>query len=374
MLKKFLKAALTACLVAGMSTAAMAWAPIGTTGLMFGASTSASFGQYTSGIKDETSYLTGLQESHFSFYATKGQWSAWGDIEYDDHPQMHTSTTSAAKTSCSGTDSTGGAISCAVVVGKEVDAVNGYVNYAVSPQLSIRLGNIHHLAGLHYSNDGEMIGYKAGHAGWNYSGYTEAPGLGVYYTISPEMKLQVSLYTQYAAEMTGRGEGSATALDFDGKAGAIMYHVGYLTETKADHTVKGYSSGSNTFTNLGVKVPFGAMYVVFDYATAVLSYGSLTHEEKVADMGLQFGMKGIGPGELIVTYATQTTAEPSLKDYAVTCSMAALECQDTDTSILYSIAAGPGTMQFMYASSSFKPKDGDAVTKTWLATAFKVSM
>jgi hypothetical protein len=248
------------------------------------------------------------------------------------------------------------------------------VNYAVTPQLSVRLGNIHHLAGLHYSNDGEAFGYKAGHMGWNYAGYSESPGIAVYYTISPEMNIQLTNYTQYAAAMTGQGEGSATALDFNGNMAGIMFHVGYLSEKKADHTDKDFESGSNTFTNLGVKVPIGdTMYVVVDYATAVLSYGSTTHEEKVTDMGLQFGMKGLGPGQLIVTYATQTTAEPKEKDYAVTCSYAALECQDVDTMLVYEIAAGPGKMQFYYASSAFTPKDGDTTTATWMATGWKVA-
>jgi hypothetical protein len=251
MLKKFLKAALTACVVVGISSTAMAWAPIGNTGVMFGGSASASFGQVNDGVEDHTAYLAGKQEVHFSWYAAKGKWSAWADIEYDDHPQMHRSTTSAAQTTCSGSDSTGGAISCSVVVGKEVDALVAYVNYAVSPQLSVRLGNIHHLAGLHYSNDGETIGYFAGHAGWNYSGYTEAPGAAVYYTISPEMNIQLSLYTEYAAEMTGRGEGSAQALDFNGKMGGIMFHVGYLSEKKGDHTVKDYESGPTLSPTLG---------------------------------------------------------------------------------------------------------------------------
>jgi hypothetical protein len=383
MLKKLLKAALTACVVVGMSSTAMAWAPIGNTGLMFGASSTASFGQYNTGIEDESAYLTGKQETHFSWYGTAGKWSAWADIEYDDHPQMHNSTTSAAKTSCStnAVDGSGDPAVCSVVVGKEIDALVAYINYAISPQMSVRIGNIHHLAGLQYSNDGEMFAYVVGHAGWNYAGYSEAPGIALYYTISPEMKVQLSYYTQYAAEMTGRAEGTAQALDFDGKISGIDFHIGYISELESDHTDKDAEFDPNVFTNLGVIYPINeAMAVVFDYTTAALTYGSKTHKENVTDMSLQFRMTGLGPGGIYFTYSPITGEDPD-KAYTVTGGngYAFYKWSQTDMSLAYEIKAGPGAMQFQYATSTFKGTtpaevESDAVTKTWMGVAYKFAL
>lgn len=377
MLKKFFKAALTACVVVGMSSTAMAWAPIGNSGLMAGFSTTASFGQYNSGIEDESAYLMGKGTTHFSFFGQKGKWKAWGDIEYDDHPQMHRSTVSPANAGSSCTDAVGDSCGVTIKTGKEIDAVVGYVSYLPSPQMEIKLGNIHHLAGLHYSNDNEMSSYVVGHAGWNYSGYTEAPGIALYYTISPELKIQLSYYWEYAAEMTGRGEGTAQALDVNGKFGGIMFQVGYLTEVKADHTDKDFEADPNTFTNFGVKVPIGdAMLVVFDYTTTTLSYGIKDHKENITDMGLQFQMGGVGPGRIFVTYAMQTGEDP---DEAFLYSGSGVKWNTTDMNLMYQIAAGPGAMEFQYAtetanSTNAADVEADAVTKSWMGVAFKFAM
>jgi hypothetical protein len=372
MLKKLFKAALTASIVVGMSSAAMAWAPIGDSGMLLQLDTSSTFGQYNSGVEGTAAYFRVKSETNLSWLAMKGDWTVWADIEFDDNGQMHNSDTSPAMEECSAsststTDEAGETIttttSCSVVVGKEMDAVGANISYKVTPEFSVKIGTIHHGNGLQYSLGAGMFTAYANHGGWAWSGWSESEGIGFYYTISPDMSVQVSQYVVGAAAVTGQFPGSAIALDFTGKAGSVAYKVGYLSETHDDPAVEGEGGegDSNTFTNLGVKVGLGdAMAVSFDYATAsILGWTASTDPLIYTDMSLGFSMDGLGPGSIKFFYSMLTR---SLSGDPLDAT--------AEMGLIYEIKKGPGRMQIQYASSTATPEGGDGTTASWLGFGY----
>jgi len=342
MLKKLLKAALTACIVAGMSTAAMAWVPVGDSGMLLQLDTSGTYGQYNSGVEDTAGYFKAKSETNISWLAMKAPWTVWADIEFDDNDTMKNPRAADTDPATKGL--------------KDMDAVASYVKYAISPALYVKIGSIHHLAGLQYALGFGMVTKTTGHEGWDHSGYSESPGLEFGYQVSPDLLISFAQYAQGAIAMTGQFEGTAMGIQAMGKAGDIGYKFGYISETTADYDNKDHEGLSNSCMNLGVKIPFGNMWASVDYSTFTNNtwYGADT-AFVTTDMAFQLGMKKMGPGDLRIGYAM--IADTLGGDPA---------SAEADLGLAYNIPAGPGFMQIQYTTKTTTPEGGDAVTQSWM--------
>jgi len=357
MLKKFFKAALTACIAVGMSTAAMAFVPVGDTGVLVQLDTSSTFGQRNDGGDDTSPWLQAESETNVSFLGMKGPWTAWADMEFDD---------SQTKPGTTGRPTW--------------DIAQSYVKYNVNKQLALKIGTIHFLAGLPYGYGAGAFTSTYQYEGWDYAAYSESPGFEVSYVIGPGMWVSAALYGTTAAAATGENEGSSTAIQFFGKAGDnIEFQAGYMAETYDDFQSSQDETKSNTFTTGGVRVGLGeAMSIAVDFASDTLSWGVADYKEGVTMYDLQFKMGGIGPGGIIATYASTTLSDPD-EAFIVTWNMGTLlgykELNTADLGLVYEIPIAPGRVQIQYMSKTWTAtqSDGtkdDALTQTFLGVGF----
>jgi hypothetical protein len=357
MLKKFFKAALTACIAVGMSTVAMAYVPVGDTGLLLQLDTSSTFGQRNDGGDDTAPWLQAESETNVSFLGMKGPWTAWADMEFDD-----------SQTKPSGTQR------------PTWDIAQSYVKYNVNKQLALKIGTVHFLAGLPYGYGAGAFTSTYQYEGWDYAAYSESPGFEVSYAIGPGMSVSAALYGTTAAAMTGENEGSSTAVQFFGKAGDnISFQVGYLSETYDDFQSSQDDTNSNTFTTGGVKVGLGAdMSIAFDFASDTLSYNVTDYKLGVTMYDLQFKMGGLGPGGIIATYAMTSLSDPD-EAMVVTWNYGTLlgvkQLDISDLGLVYEIPIAPGRVQIQYMSKGLTQTDsggtkGDTVTQTFLGVGF----
>jgi hypothetical protein len=357
MLKKLFKAALTACLVAGMSSAAMAWVPIGDSGLMIQLDTSSTWGQRNSGVEETSAWFQTESETNISLLGMKGPWTVWADIEFDDNDTMKAPTS---------TDPNKGL--------KDLDAVGSYIAYKVTPEFAVKIGTIHHGNGLQYNLGAGAFTSSYNHDGWNYSGWSESPGLEFRYQINADMSASFAMYSQAAAAMTGQAEGSANGIQFNAKFGGIAAKFGYLTEKYDDFSDANDEGQTNTFMNLGASIPIGdAMKVMVDYSSSAISWNVADHVENTTDLALAFYMSGVGPGQIRFTYAM--IAQKDADDgYTVFGPGGAPEWAQTDMGLVYHIPLGVGQMQIQYMSQSKTPKDGDAVTASFLGFGYNIKL
>jgi hypothetical protein len=253
----------------------------------------------------------------------------------------------------------------------DLDRAQSYIKYAVTPEFSIAMGTTH--TGVHYALvDGASVS-TAGHEGWDWAGYVEAPGVKFAYKVTPTITASLALWGNAAVAMTGQSEGSANAIQVSGSAGAISFQAWVLTETYDDFQSATDEAASNSFTNLGVKYKLSdAMSISLDYSMAALSWGSTTHTENVADMAIQFRMSNLGPGGIIVTIGSIAGADPD-EAYTVHWARGTQpgSWAESTTGLVYEIPIGPGKVQLQYRSRSFTPKDGDALTDSYIGAAFK---
>jgi hypothetical protein len=361
MLKKLFKAALTASIVVGMSSAAMAYVPIGDSGLMFDWTGASGFGQYTDGGDDSAAYFKGKSEHYLSINGVKGPWQMWGQIEWDDRHQLQPPDRSTTVT-----DSTGDTHTQDDAMNNDIDRAQAFVKYSVTPEFAIAMGTTH--TWVQYALGAGAYVKSAGHEGWDYVGYAEAPGLKFTYKVTPTITAAFAMFANPAVYISGQGEGSANALSVSGSMGAISFYAGMITETYDDFQSSADESLGNSFTSLGVKYKIAdAMTVSFDYSMASMTFNvSADYKNDYTDMALQFRMGGLGPGGIIVTYATVDRAELETQYIS--------KSARTDLGLIYELVMGPGKIQFQYMTDTTKVGEGDAVTKTYIGTAFRVSL
>lgn len=341
MLKKFLKVALAACLVAGMSSVTMA-----AENVQFTVQAQTLMGQVNPGTKDAAgkdnpSYLDTVTRSDFEYKFISGKMFVYGELEQFYYNQTATLDLTAVKI--------------------------GY-NMA-NPGQFIEIGKIWIGAPFSYEFDG--ISTSSGSGGWGMrSGWYSQSDWGIKYNmlLSPTMGLMAGYTT--GTTMLGAGDGNSLGLAWWGIFGPLQARVGIDNETRLARTVDA-EAYAGSFNYFGVK------YAISDTMSISLDYlmGSVAAEawagpagEKYTEsqIAIVFNGMNLGPGNLHFQYATDTDLRSWDDDYK---SVA------TYTNLAYKIPVDKGVgIEIVYLTKktvvTTAAGDGDATGPTTIGGGF----
>jgi hypothetical protein len=340
MLKKFLKVALAACLVAGMSSVTMA-----AENVQFSVQAQALMGQVNPGTKSngtdsDPAYLDTIVRQDFEFKFISGKMYAYGELEQFYFNKTATLDVTAAKI--------------------------GY-NMA-NPGQFIEIGKIWIGAPFSY----EFDGVSTVAAPWGYrSGWCCQSDWGIKYNmlLSPTMGLMAAYTT--GNTMTGMPDGTSIGVSWWGIFGPLQARVGIDNETMQDKKTKDAESYPASFQY------FGVMYAISDTMSAGIDYQmksidlgayGLTAGETTNDveLALLFKAMQLGPGDLYFQYATDTTTLSADTESGST---------TTYMNLFYKIPVDKGVgIEVMYLSKSTVAKvageTGDAYGPTTFGGGF----
>jgi hypothetical protein len=340
MLKKFLKVALAACLVAGMSSVTMA-----AENVQFSVQAQALMGQVNPGTKnaageDNPSYLDTTVRQDFEFKFISGKMFAYGELEQFYINKSATLDVTSAK------------------IGYNFD----------NPGQFIEVGKVWIGAPFSYEFDG--VSTVASHWGYR-SGWCCQSDWGIKYNmlLSPTMGLMAAYTT--GNTMTGAADGTSLGVSWWGIFGPLQARVGIDNETAQDKQTKDAETYAASFQY------FGVMYAISDTMSAGIDYqmktvdvgmyglaAGETHND--TELALLFKAKQLGPGDLHFQYATDTTKHSYDSDYDST---------TTYMNLFYKIPVDKGVgIEVMYLNKSTTVKTaagtGDPAGPTTIAGGF----
>jgi len=291
MLKKFLKVALAACLVAGMSSAAMA-----AENVQFSVQAEALMGQFNPGTKtgddSDPAYLDTIGRADFQFKLISGKMYVYGEDS-----QRYTNQNAY------------------------LDSPMVRIGYNMAnPGQFIEIGKVWIGAPFSYN----FAGTTTQATGWGMrSGWHSQSDWGIKYNmlLSPTMGIMAAYTT--GNTMTGMPEGTSLGAAWWGVFGPLQARVGIDNETAQDVTTKdaeAYAASANYF---GVKYAISdTMSVSFDYLMSSADKGAygLTAGETFngAEMAIVFIGKQLGPGDLYFQYASDADTDSADSDYLTT--------------------------------------------------------
>lgn len=329
MLKKFLKAAMTACLVAGMSVTA--WAA---TDINWKFSGEAAIGQFNPGTKDANdksnpSYLDSAARMDIEATVKNGpMYVYWYESQRYNNQNRH------------------------------LDVPVVRLGYNMGPGQFIEIGSVWTGAPFSY----HFHGGKHQFSSWGqFVGWCCSSNYGIKYNmlLSPTMGLMAGLYTDHNAYSyttyygDPSSEGQSIGLAFWAVFGPLQLRLGYDGATAQQPVVDAEGYGS-TQQYLGVKYAISdTMSVALDYITRaintdpllVAAYGMSTGNVWTrTEMPLMFTAKGLGPGDLYFLYGTESdTYSWAEKDNKAT----------TYTNLFYKIPMAKGAgFQLLYLAKS----------------------
>jgi hypothetical protein len=331
MLKKFLKVALAACLVAGMASVTMAADDV-----KFSVQAQALMGQVSPGTKnaadeDNPAYLDTVARNDFQVKMTSGKMYSY--IEIQSYYFSHQTTV----------DYTG------TKIGYNFD----------NPGQFIEIGKIWIGAPFSYEFDGVSTHSGSsvagsGYGGWGYrSGWCCQSDWGIKYNmlLSPTMGIMAAYTT--GTTMYGVADGSSIGASWWGIFGPLQARVGIDNETAQDVTTKDAESYAGSFQYAGV------MYAISDTMSVGLdlqiksvdvgAYGLAAGETwNDNEMALLFKAMKLGPGNLYFQYATDTRTASYDSDY---------ELKDVYTNLFYKIPVDKGVgIEVLYLAKSSTTK------------------
>jgi hypothetical protein len=333
MLKKMLKSCLAIAAVCAMSTSAFAAAEIH--GFLW-----SSFGQYNSGVEDTSAYFINSHFAPISINVSGEKLSVYAEIDwmrtgYAGHP--------AAGPTAAAFDNSG--IGPAKITWKATDALDVVIGLFDLPEhkpFSRGSGTIEPLLPAYWGSDT----------------YTHIFDYGLHgrYTISEDMHANFGLLTVESQQAhPGAQIGSGMHASIGGKAGAIEYRAAYLS-SKADDWNDPDDDAVNS----------SGMMVSGQYTMGTMKFNLGYHSKSVGDdmkgsiMDLQFVGNKLGPGNLIVTYASETITDSPRGDYGTIW-----------TDLLYAYPLAPGeNLNFMYLSKGVTPDGGDTTTETFMGAGW----
>jgi hypothetical protein len=327
MLKKLLKGCLAIAAVCAMSTSAFAQAEIH--GFLW-----SSYGQYNSGVEGEAAYM---MNSHFAPLGinVKGEKMAvyaeidWMRTGYANHP--------AAGAGTAAWDNSG--------VGP------AHILWFATDQLTVKVGHADpHEADTFARGSGIIEPLLPAY--WGQDSYTHIFNYGLHaiYQLSDTMKINAGLLTE--DDVGGSKIGSGMYANFGGKFGAIDVRAAYNSGTTDDWGTDADETVSNSAMMVSGQFHISdTMAVNGGYATKTLG-----DADAVKIMDFAFRGNKMGPGNLVVTYASETTPDVQVRNWM---------------DLVYAYPVGPGeNINFMYLSDSTTPEGGDAVTKTFVGAGF----
>jgi hypothetical protein len=350
MLKKFLKVALAACLVAGMTSVTMA-----AENVQFSVQAQALVGQVNPGTKDAAgdsnpAYLDSLTRNDFQFKFISGKMYAYGEIQ-----TYYGGSFSAADNYRTTT----------------IDYTGSLIGYNMAnPGQFIEIGKIWIGAPFSYEFDGISTG--AGPR-WGYrSAWCCQSDYGIKYNmlLSPTMGIMAAYTTN--TTMSGFGEGNSIGVSWWGIFGPLQARVGIDNETGKANQTKDAEAYPASFQYVGVMYAISdTMSAGFDYQMKSVDIGGygLTAGETWNDteLALLFKAAKLGPGDLAFQYATDTR----LFSYASDASTVT-----TYMNLFYKIPVDKGVgIEIQYLTSSTVETDaagdaGDPYGPTTIAGGF----
>jgi len=317
MLKKMLKGCLAIAAMCVMSTSAFAQAELH--GFLWN-----SFGQYNSGVEGESAYLMNSQFAPIGINV-KGEKMA----VYTEADWMRTQYNTTINASGLGPT---------------------HILWFATDALTIKVGHGDpHEADTFARGSGTIEPLLPAY--WGQDKYTHIFNYGLHgiYKLSDTMVVNFGLLTE---NDLGATTGSGMYANFGGKFGAIDVRAAYNSGTSDDFS-----------TDADEKVSSSAMMVSGQYHisdTMAVNAGYANRKIGDADpdsiIDMAFKANQIGPGNIVVTYASESKADKS---------------KEVWLDLVYAYPVGPGeNINLMYLSDGTTPDGGDTTTKTFIGAGF----
>lgn len=280
--------------------------------LSVGASVKAYFGQYEPGgvpvldedgdavvpAREQKSHLANYSEANISLSGQRGPMSGFAEVEYRDNSSSATAT-------------------------------QYFVNWAATPQLSVKLGTINNGS---WTVPFSYIGSFTTQIPADLSnrifivGYSENRGLGVKFQVNPMISLGASYYTNdYLAYKVFRNndnptKGSGTQLGVNGLVGPVAFKAYYGSSTQDDVDDENDKKLTDQAMGFGVKFIQKAFDVSLDYSSRTDEYNlareintqlaNKVEKQEAATLLMVGGAANLGPGNLKLAYAMFTNPKP----------------------------------------------------------------
>lgn len=315
MLKKALKLAVAAALIAGFSPAVMAE-------INFAGDVAEYIGQYNSGAEDYSAHFQEFGEAHLKANYKQDKISAYLEIEMRDDQ----------------------------AVANNINNAQRRISYQAMDDLTVTMGTIVNSYGVCYGKNSGLATTRSKSYG-DYlclPAYTEADGIQATYNLAAiKGKVQLGILPTYA----GTDNGQAMAFGFDAQVvDMLSVRFGYLSVVQDDYTTSADDATTDTANNIGVKATFaGDMSVSLDITSAEAG----ATKAKTAFNVIQFSKNSLGPGGITVSLATEASDVDGTKTTT-----------NTYTTLMYEIGLGDkAAVDFFYLSKAAKNEgSGDTVT------------
>jgi len=195
-----------------------------------------------------------------------------------------------------------------------------------------------------------MPTYKA----WAVSLYTEGDGLRFRYK-NPNFRIGGSLYTMSAGSANGFGDGTASNVFAGGKLGSLEYRASVINETSMDDQSLTSDDDKKTesksrFVGLRYNITENMSISVDNYASDIEYMKDLVNTN--SSSALQFRMKKVGPGNVVVTYG-KTTHENDYNPVLTGAELGAMGAGTAGTDVL--MEAGKAVTMDASANSDQMP-------------------
>ena len=335
-LKKMLKAVLAASLILGMASVVTA-----EDGFKIGGRVQAHWGQYNAGTDGFKPYFMNYTQSHINVRAASGPMSYFIQLELD-------SDSKTIRKDSTGTEIGG-------VSKNNYQNAQGRATYATG-DLSVSIGTVSNWRSCGYTQDAQMGNTKSPQTWAMCDLYREQDGISLRYAIAP-----VKGYVN--ATIFNTDTNSTTSVVIEAKPiDMLSVYVNSLTSTPTD-AATGTTTDATGVTMVGVKATFGNMWAAADQSTV-----ASPADAGSSRIGLQFGMKQVGPGDIALTYGTRETHNAS--DTTAT---------QAYTNAVYIIPVAKGAQaRVFYTSKGNTPyaagEAGDTTTSTYMGFGLQLTM
>ena len=361
-LKKMLKAALAASLVFGMASIGMA-----ADGMNISGRVQSHWGQYTSGADGYKAWFKNTTQGHINVRATSGPMKYFMQIELEDDLNTKSEVTDA-NTVASDTDGDGqfdtndNDTKARAVPGFSRSNLNNAQANATytTGDLSVTIGTAVNWRSCGYTQDAGMGNTKSRETWVMCDTYKEQDGIDIDYRIAA-LKGNVSL-TIFNTDATNITSIAAEVKPID----MLSVYVNSTTEVPTD-AATGDTGETDTRLMLGLKATFGNMWAAADQSTITQPSATGGDDWTRTRLGLQFGMNGLGPGALTLTYGTRTDAAGDTLS------------TDAVTNAVYKVMVAKGAnIRGFYTSKGTTPyvagEAGDTTTSSFMGFGLELTM
>lgn len=233
------------------------------------------FGQYNSGVADTAAHFESYGEANLAASGTKGNFTGYFEIESRAQNQAFKNTQ------------------------RRIDYKADFGKVSIGTISNLGTVPFTVGGGSKTSNLPTKPGRHLVHAGW-----LEAEGVALQIPVG-KLNLKFNIHGEAATLVAGGVEGQTIQAGIWGPIGPAQLRASITSVTRDNYA--GGDATSDSAMMLGVKVPFGNMAVMFDYASYTETKGdNATDDMKYNDTAIGFSMDKAGPGKFIFTYLMAT--------------------------------------------------------------------